>query len=378
LPLKLSPPDPKHPTWRVRGKYLGVKVERSTGAREKSIAQKLLTKWKEEIERGCYGRPEDPTFASAALSYMQAGGEATYLTPLIEHFGVKLLAQITQADVDAAAVTIYPGETPATRNRQIYTPVSAVMHHSGVPYVVTADGGHKQIKRPHGAKGESRLSWLSRDQAFALIAAGRARAMRIEQEADARIAAATPRTRAMIQRAAVDAAKAAHRFTALCVFLLYTGARLSEALRVRPQDVELAHSFCYCGKTKNGKPRPVHLPPLLVAELANIEFGRDRVFGVSAKCGRLYRWLDEIATAAGVLIPPRVAFHLFRHTYGAWMRRYCGLDTSGLVATGAWRSRQAAAVYEHVETTEEARKADGLPTPDLGGNWEKQPRKAKT
>jgi hypothetical protein len=134
LPLKLCPPDPKHPTWRVRGKYLGVSIQRSTGAREKSVAQKLLNQWKENIERGCYARPEDPTFASATLSYLQAGGEATYLEPLIEHFGVKLLALITQADIDAAAAKLYPELTDASRNRFVYTPVSAVMHHAGVPY----------------------------------------------------------------------------------------------------------------------------------------------------------------------------------------------------------------------------------------------------
>lgn len=51
----------------------------------------------------------------------------------------------------------------------------------------------------------------------------------------------------------------------------------------------------------------------------------------------------------------------FRHTWWAWLRRYAGLDTTGLVATGAWRSRQAAAVYEHAVQSEEARKADALP-----------------
>ncbi len=43
------------------------------------------------------------------------------------------------------------------------------------------------------------------------------------------------------------------------------------------------------------------------------------------------------------------------------MRRYAGLDTTGLVETGAWRSRQAAAVYEHAIQSEEARRADALP-----------------
>src|SRR5262249_14210382 len=154
-------------------KYLGVSVERSTGAREKQVAAKILTKWKGEIERGSYARPEDPTFASAALSYMQAGGDATYLPRLIEHFGIKILAQMTQADIDNAAATIYPDLTDASRNRFVYTPVSAVMHHAGVPYVLTPDGGKQTINRPRGAQGESRLCWLTIEQAAALIAAGR-------------------------------------------------------------------------------------------------------------------------------------------------------------------------------------------------------------
>ena len=44
------------------------------------------------------------------------------------------------------------------------------------------------------------------------------------------------------------------------------------------------------------------------------------------------------------------------------MRRYGGLDTSGLVGTGAWKSPRGAAIYEHVEVSEEAQKAALLPT----------------
>jgi integrase len=357
MPPKLYEPDPKHPTWRVRGKYLGVSVDRSTGTREKKVASRILAKWKDDIERGAYAKAEDPTFASAALSYMQAGGESRFLEPLIKHFGLTLLARITQADIDAAAAALYPTDTAATRNRQVYTPVSAVLRHGGVKSGLT---------RPKGASGEPRLVWLTQEQAFALVAAAKARIGQAERRVE--------ETPPQFKGAAQAGVRSARRFVALIVFLLYTGCRLTEALRVRPQDVELQRAFAYVGKTKNGKPRPVHLPPQVVAELANIEFGKERVFGVSAKCGRLYAWLDEIATAAGVHIPDRVAFHIFRHTFGAWMRRFGGLDTSGLVGTGAWQSRKAAAVYEHVEATEEAAKADLLPwAAELGGAWEMTP-----
>ena len=46
------------------------------------------------------------------------------------------------------------------------------------------------------------------------------------------------------------------------------------------------------------------------------------------------------------------------------MRRFGGLDTKGLIATGAWKDRKSADRYEHVVVSEEARKAVLLPDPD--------------
>jgi integrase len=318
--LKLFPPRKGYSShWRIRGTHIGQYVNRSAQTGERKVAAKLLKKLQEDIELGAYARPNDPTFASAALSYMQAGGERRFLTPLLQHFGERLLAKIGQREVDSVATALYPDATAATRNRQVYSPVSAVLRHAGVT------GG---LRRPKGARGESRLCWLNQDDAFALLA---------------------------------SAGELHSRFGALCTFLLYTGCRLSEGLRLQSADIDLAAGFAYVRRTKNGDPRPVHLPPVVVAALANIELGPRTAFAL-AKSGRLYELLDDAAQRANVVIPDRVAFHIFRHTYGAWMRRHAGLDTSGLVATGAWKSRQAAAVYEHVDVNEESRKADLLPT----------------
>ena len=62
-------------------------------------------------------------------------------------------------------------------------------------------------------------------------------------------------------------------------------------------------------------------------------------------------------------LPEGTAFHVFRHTYATWMRRFGGLDTKVLLATGAWRDRKSADRYEHVVVSEDARKAALLPTP---------------
>ena len=44
------------------------------------------------------------------------------------------------------------------------------------------------------------------------------------------------------------------------------------------------------------------------------------------------------------------------------MRRFAGLGTKGLVATGRWKDRRSADRYEHV-VSEEAKKAALLPAP---------------
>src|SRR5882672_9271522 len=101
MPLKLCSPDRRHPTYRVRGTYLGVRVDRATRATDKKVAKGFLDKWKTEIERGAYATPQAPTFATAATSYLDAGGEQKFLKPVAEYFGERLLHTIKQADIDA-------------------------------------------------------------------------------------------------------------------------------------------------------------------------------------------------------------------------------------------------------------------------------------
>lgn len=323
MPFRLvAPKAGRWAHWRVRGTENGVYVDRSTKVSGRKDAERILREWRAEAQKQAAtgSSRRSPTFAEAALSYMEAGGERRFLASLLKHFGNARLAEIGQEQIDGAARVLYPNASSATRNRQVYSPMSAIMKRAGV---------QRAVKRPKGAQGTPRLAWLRPEQAMRLLEAAEA----------------------------VDA-----RFGALCTFLLYTGCRLSEALRLKWEDVHLEEGFAYVGRTKNGDPRPVHLPddPVLRVLCSLLPDGRT-VFGLS-KCGRLYSMLERASIQSNVQIPERVAFHIFRHSFGAWMRRYAGLDTTGLVATGAWRSRQAAAVYEHAVTTEEARKADMLPT----------------
>jgi len=86
--------------------------------------------------------------------------------------------------------------------------------------------------------------------------------------------------------------------------LCYTGMRLGEALAITIGDVDLSRQAIYLPETKNGD--------------ALIRFHAS---------GRLRELLKRAMAAAGLSLPRRQrGFHLFRHTWATWMRRYAGLD----------------------------------------------------
>jgi len=329
MSIKLIPPRPGFsPFYYGRGSHIGVFVNRSTKADRATLARRVIKQWEREIERGEFADKVRATFLSAAVSYMQAGGENTYIAKLIDHFGEKPLTEIDQAMIDGAATELYPLASAATRNRSVYTPISAVLRHAGKGF---------DMKRPKGAQGQQLTGWLTEEQAFALLSA----AIKLDME-----------------------------FGALCTVLLYTGCRLSEPLKLLCEDVNLAGSEFFIRTTKNGDPRRVFLPLTVVTALANHPRGLDRngerVFRFT-KSGALYDLLRDAAKNAGVTLPQREAFHVFRHTYATWMRRHAGADLDTLVGTRAWKSRQSAQRYMHMVTSEESQRAALLPAPKKVG-----------
>lgn len=338
MPLKIIPPRAgKTPYFSVRGTYLGTYVDRSTKARDRATAAKFLKLWKEEIEQGTFRRAGSKTFYDCIVSYMAATGEERFLVPLTKHFGAMAPEAITQEDIDAAAIQLYPKAAPATRNRQVYTPISAILKQAGIK---------APLRRPKGSRGSMRTDWLKPQQAFRIFAAAKA----IDLE-----------------------------FAIFLIFLIYTGVRLSDALQLKNDALELHEEFAYVGKTKNGDPRGVYLPPVLVKALKQHPRGLERagrkVFRFT-KCGRLYTLLDKVRQATG----PDVAFFTFHtacHTWATWMRRYAGVDTRGLIATGRWRDAASVRRYEHVIVEEESRKAANLPVENSSKTKSKNHRRSR-
>jgi integrase len=357
VPLKLRPPRSGKTNYEIRGTYLGIAVERSAGTPDKRLAQKSLRDLKRKIERGEFperSEPErevEPTFLTAAAAYLKAGGDGTYLGPIIEMTGAhalrdRPLTEIDQMAIDEAAAALYPNGTPQTKNRQFYTPVSAVLKRAGIK---------SAIKRPKGWRGTKSISWLEPDQAFAVFKA----ATEIDRE-----------------------------FGLFVLTLPYTGIRLSDALNAKVRHINIERQTLYPPKTKNGDARTVHLPPIVTAAFRAMtprpqrEGGRSQVdAGVGfldrhaeAKLfrfhagGRLRDMLKQALRASGLSFPRRQGgFHLFCHTYGTWMHRFGSLDNFGLTRTERWKDPRSAEVYLHTGINEEARRADLLPTPPSRG-----------
>lgn len=337
MPLKLVPPRAgKSPYWSVRGHHLGAYLDRSTKTADRATAARFLKAWKEDLERGALARPGEPTFLDAAVNYIAATGNDAFLQPVTEHLGRRPLREINQQVIDQAAIALYPTASPQTRNRQLYTPVSAVLKHAGQDW---------KIRRPKGWRGSKRTSWMEPPQAFRLLAAARD----VDKE-----------------------------FEIFLIVLLYTGLRLSEATGLTTDRLNLQESFAYIPRTKNDQPRPVFLPPVAVAALASHPRGLERRYKDGRgekvfrfiKCGRLYTLMGKAKKAAGADLG-FVTFHVLRHTWATWMRRYAGLDLQGLVATEAWSDPASAARYAHVVASEESRKATMLP---VEKTWEARAR----
>ena len=346
MPLSLRPPRKgKTPNFEIRGTYLGVRVELSSGTHKRSVANDQLRTIEKCIEDfGQYPAPKpvghtgEPSFLSAAVSYLQNGGRRRYVASLIKHFGETPLSEMTQEAIDSAAMELHPKVTPATRNCYVYTPVSAIMHHA-------LGDNCPVIRRPKGAKGQERQVFMWPEDAFAIL-----------DEADK-----------------IDA-----EFGPYLLTLLYTGIRKTEGRTIFANDVRADDLAAWLRDTKNGDPRMLKLRESLAARLgAHLQANPGREYLFKFKEGGHFKHLLLRATmaACGLPCPKRrptgwkkpqfrlgfVGFHTFRHTWATWMRMYAGADLQGLGGTKNWKDLRSVARYSHVVPREEWDRVDRLP-----------------
>lgn len=312
----------------LRGSIRGLRVDESTGLSDRKAAEEVLAIRQAEIVRqAIHGSDAVKTFADAALSYMEAGGDRAHLEPLIRQLGRTKLAQVGQAEIDQVAKKLGKGKMPSTINRQVHTPIAAVLHHAARKKWCSKP----VIERPRQPQG--RVRYLSHEEAERLIA------------------------------------NAAPHLQRLLVFLFSTGARVSEALYLDWADLDLEAGRVVFHETKNGESRGVPLHSRVVEELRKLNHRTGAVFrrpdgepyadregagGGQLKTG----WAAALRRAGISNFRP----HDCRHTWATWHYRQ-NRDLIALMQLGGWKSEKMVMRYAHVNMDHLA--------PTMAGLWGK-------
>jgi hypothetical protein len=332
--------------WYIRGSVRGQAVFETTGTDDHAIAEACRIKRESELlHRSIFGAASSITFVEAAVSYLEAGGEARYLgkqdkatgqwSLLIGHFQKTPIGHIGQPEADEAAKKICPKSGNATRKRQVYAPLCAVLNHASAKWKVRIE------KIRHPKVKPTTVKWATPEYVTTLLPH------------------CTPNLKLFV------------------LTIVYTGARLSEALRLRWEtDLDLTTRTLTLGRTKNGEMRTAHISEALLAELKKTP-EQDRK-------GRLFRWshkshvrmpLQTACKRAG--LPYLTPHQLGRHTYATWLRRYAQRDLRGIMEDGGWKSINSVIRYTHVVPGETAKAVDKLPSVQIPCGEKFKPRKER-
>lgn len=302
MSLKLTKPGE---IWHYSGTVAGRRLRGSTKTSQKSEAQRIAN----EVEsRELQGR-RDPgsvlTFAQAAIEYRKLGKVPRYLELVEDHWKDIPVRDITRGAMKRAAINLLPNGSGAYRNRAVLVPTMAVINHCA-ELDMCAPIRAKRFPEPKVSKEPATEEWL---EAF--------------------MAHASP------------------HLGALACFMFATGARISEALNVAWRDVDMgtAKVRIVMGKL-GGETRIAHMPPHLVAALANIPSNRDAdvaLFPYAAYDSVRKPW-DAVVARAGI---KAVTPHGCRHGFATGLL-HAGIDPITVAKRGGWKSpAQLFATYGH-------------------------------
>lgn len=181
-------------------------------------------------------------FSTAAASYLEHGGERRYLDRIVAYFADTPADAITPFDVKQMALALYPEAGNSTRNRQALTPCRAVLIHAY-------------------ERGWCPLMRLTR----------------FKQEAPIRKTPASPAWLQLFIRQC-DRDGLPH-VAAIVLFMATTGARVSEAIRLRWPEVDLNARRAVLLRTKTSTNSVRDLNDAVIARLRHLALAReDRVF----------------------------------------------------------------------------------------------------
>lgn len=329
MPIKLVPPRKgRSANWRIRGTYLGIYVDESTGCDRRAAAEKVIRRREREIEGGLDPRRPRKTFDDAAAEYLKScpDSEETRIDRILDEIGDLPLDEIDDQEIRRIAAKLHPpgpSERPspknATVNREIVSPISAVCHAAGL---------ERRFRRYKESSGRVRFD---------------------EPEAIMAFLDALPET--VVTEKGKFKGQVRHP-RAYAFFLFSCNARRGDGITLDWADVSLNETQAMLWDTKNGEPRVVHLNEIMVVTLANLPHRRGSVFGYR----RPERVNEDWRDARGKCIKdyPLLADltpHGARHVFATWQRR-AGTDLKKLMQVGGWKDIKSVLRYEHVPQEE--------------------------
>lgn len=278
----------------------GKRYRPSAKTTDKRLAEDIAIKHEERVRRAAvHGEEAIIMFPEAVAEYIGDGKDGRFLAPLTNYFRKWKVKDITGPEIRKAAKVLYPDAQPATWNRQVITPARAVVNHiadaKGWPKISVKRFKEEKKRRPAGNQ-----DWL---KTFSNTA----------KSLD------MPETAAMAR------------------FMFETATRISEACRLKWDDVDLQLGIAFLEKTKT-EPRKVFLTRAMVVDLANIRsLYPELVFGAANRSTAKKRF-DKVIAKAGL---KRLTSHeIGRHGFATEMIQRNGVDVATTADHGGWKSRR--------------------------------------
>jgi integrase len=242
----------------------------------------------------------DRTFAEAAASYVEHGGESRYLQPILDRIGALPLREVHPFEIRRLAEELYPDHQNSTKNRQGIAPTRAVMIHA------------------------YERGWCG--------------LLRIKRFREERPKRKSPASAAWLHSFVRQCHKEDKpQLAALVLFMAATAARVSEAIRLEWSEVDLARRSALLLKTKTGTNSSRTMTDELVARLTELKLKAnptERVFGYRCRQSVNAR-IRAVCERAGISYKSSHACG--RHTF-ATTAIDMGIDIRTAMHAGDWRS----------------------------------------
>jgi integrase len=305
----------------ITGTVAGHRIRKRAESDDPKLAEEEAAAIEAEILRTAWHgeRRGARTFAEAVSSYLDAAPRTESTKARVRRLLLALGPAARLGEIDQGMVArlraklLRPDASPATFCRGIIVPLRAILRHANRRG--WCDAPVFEIPR----RPEGRTHYL------------------LPAEAERLIAAAAPHARPLF------------------LFLIGTGARMSEAIELEWRDLDLAGARTIFWRTKTGKRRVAALPPRVTEALAALPHRTGPVFRWGT--GRAYAdrgreegghikraWRGAIRRAG---LDPELTPHDLRHTWASW---HYGLNRDLLVLKqdGGWSSVALVERYAHL------------------------------